>query len=142
MSEEFQRAIGAADVADFLEKGLLENLVVLFRSDPSLYPLLGALVADERVVIRLGASALVESLAGEDPQHMENAAAALLPLLESENQVVRGDAAYLLGMVGGEESLGPLRALADDSSADVREAAAEAVQIIEERVRTRPTTRP
>ncbi len=142
MSGEFEGKIGAADVADFLEKGLLESLVTLFRSDPSLYPLLGALVADERIVVRLGASALVESLAEEDPDNTGEAAASLLPLLGDESQVIRGDAAYLLGIVGRKEALGPLRALESDPSADVREAAAEAVQIIEGRIRNRPPTPP
>ena len=142
MSRQFDRDINAADVADFLEKGLLENLVVLFRSDPSLYTLLGELLADERIHIRIGASALVETLAEEDPEHRAAAESALLPSLGSENPVVRGDAAYLLGMTGGSEALDALRSLADDPNGDVREAADEAIRGIEERIRRRPPTPP
>ena len=65
-SGEFDRDIGSADIVSFLEQGLLENLVILFRSDPSLYALLTKLLPDERIGVRLGASALVESLAEEE----------------------------------------------------------------------------
>lgn len=122
-------SITAADVAGFLEKGLLENLVLLFKAEPSLYGHLGELLSDERIVIRLGASALVEGLAEEDPDRTGRAAAALLPLLESVNPVLRGDAAYLLGFLGREEALEPLIALAEnDVDAEVRDAAAEAAE--------------
>lgn len=128
-------AITAAEVADFLEKGLLENLVILFRSDPALYPLLGELLRDEKIAVRIGASALVESLAGEGPDQAALAAGVLLPLLDSESANVRGDAAYLLGIVGGEESLFRLGKMSGDSDGNVREAAAEAVESIEGRIR-------
>ena len=123
--------IRAADVADFLEKGLLENLVILFRGDPSLYPLLAELLQDERIAVRIGASALVESLAEEGPAQAASAAAVLLPLLDSPSANVRGDAAYLLGIVGGEEALPRLGGLSGDGDGNVREAAAEAVASIE-----------
>jgi HEAT repeat protein len=118
-------------VADFLEKGLLGNLVSLFTADPSLYPLLRELLGDEKIGVRLGTSALVESLAEEGAPHDARAAKALLPLLESSRPVLRGDAAYLLGVIGRTEALPGLRPLLDDDNEDVREAAAEAVERIE-----------
>jgi hypothetical protein len=122
-------SITATHVADFLGQGLLDVLVDLFKSDPSLYALLGELLADPQMGVRLGASALVEELAAVDPGRRPLAAAALLPLLENEDPVRRGDAAYLLGFVGGREQLPALEALAaEDTNADVREAAAEAAQ--------------
>ncbi len=118
-------------MADFLEKGLLGNLVSLFTADPSLYPLLRELLGDEKIGVRLGTSALVESLAEEGAPHDARAAKALLPLLESSRPVLRGDAAYLLGVIGRTEALPGLRPLLDDDNEDVREAAAEAVERIE-----------
>ena len=122
--------IEAEHVADFLEKGLLENLVSLFKSDGSLYGLLTELMTDERIFVRVGASALVETLAEDDPPGRSRAAEALAPLLENENPVIRGDAAYLLGIVGLPESLPPLEALENDENHDVREAVAEAIERI------------
>ena len=119
--------VTAARVAEFLGKGLLDVLVDLFKSDPSLYPLLGELLADPQLGVRLGASALVEDLAASDPGRRPLAAAALAPLLGGTDPVRRGDAAWLLGFVGGAGELATLAALAtQDPSADVREVAAEA----------------
>ena len=119
--------VTAARVADFLGRGLLDVLVDLFRSDPSLYELLGELLADPQIGVRRGASALVEELAAVDPSRRPLAAAALAPLLQHEDAVRRGDAAYLLGIVGGAGELAALeQAAALDPNADVREVAAEA----------------
>lgn len=119
--------ITAAHLADVLGQGALDVLVDLFRSDASLYPLLGELLADPQMGVRLGASALVEELAAVDPAHRPLAAAALLPLLADADPVRRGDAAYLLGFVGAEAEAAALDELAArDPNADVREAAAEA----------------
>ena len=119
--------ITAARVAEFLGKGLLDVLVDLFKTDPVLYDLIGELLASPEMGVRLGASALVEELAVSDPDRRPRAAAALAPLLESGDPVRRGDAAWLLGFVGGVGELPALDAIAaKDPNADVREAAAEA----------------
>lgn len=119
--------ITAAQVAEFLGQGLLDVLVDLFKSDATLYPLLGELLASPEIGVRLGASALVEELASADPAHRPAAAAALAPLLRAEDPVVRGDAAYLLGFAGGVPELPALdAAAAGDPNTDVREAAEEA----------------
>jgi hypothetical protein len=123
--------ITAARVADFLGRGLLDVLVDLFRADPSLYGLLGELLANPEIGVRLGASALVEELAAADPPRRPLAAAALAPLLREQDPGRRGDAAYLLGFVGGAAELGELEAVAaQDPNTDVREAAAEAAERI------------
>lgn len=126
-------AITAARVAEFLGKGLLDVLVDLFKSDPTLYTLLGELLSSPEMGVRLGASALVEDLAVSDPERRPKAAAALAPLLAGADPVRRGDAAWLLGFVGGAGDLAALDALAEkDPNADVREAAAEAAEKIRE----------
>lgn len=123
--------VTAARVADFLGRGLLDVLVDLFKSDPGLYALLGELLASPEIGVRLGASALVEELASSDPARRPLAAAALSPLLSDADPVRRGDAAWLLGFVGGAGEQAALEALAAaDPNADVREAAAEAAENI------------
>ena len=44
---ESDRDISSADIVSFLEQGLLDNLVALFRADQSLYPLLAELLPAE-----------------------------------------------------------------------------------------------
>jgi HEAT repeat protein len=75
----------------------------------------------------------VESLVEEDPTHAHLVVKALAPLLENGRALVRGDAAWLLGVVGRREALAGLRRLLDDRDQGVREAAAEAVEGIEGR---------
>jgi hypothetical protein len=125
--------ITAARVADFLGRGLLDVLVDLFKSDPALYGLLGELLASPEMGVRLGTSALVEELAVSDPDRRPLAAVALAPLLGGGDPVRRGDAAWLLGFVGGSAELTALEAMAvQDPNADVRETAAEAAGKIRE----------
>jgi len=133
MSGGFDREINASDLADFLAKGLLENLVILFRAEPDLYPLLADLLQDERIAVRLGASALVESLLEEDAGNGGRIASALLPLLESDRPTVRGDAAWLLGVAGDSGALPGLRERVDDDNPDVRETVQEALDLIQDR---------
>jgi len=124
-------SITAARVAEFLGKGLLDVLVDLFKTDPALYGLLGELLASPEMGVRLGTSALVEELAVTDSDRRPLAAAALAPLLAGDDPVRRGDAAWLLGFVGGAGELAALETIAkQDPNADVREAAAEAVEKI------------
>jgi hypothetical protein len=119
--------VTAARLADFLGRGLLDVLVDLFKAEPEHYGLLGELLANPEIGVRLGAAALVEELASADQGRRPLAAAALFPLLGSDDPVVRGDAVYLLGFVGGADAACALAALAgSDPNADVREAAAEA----------------
>ncbi|MHB8836356.1 MAG: hypothetical protein ACYC9Y_11695 [Candidatus Methylomirabilia bacterium] len=123
--------ITAANVAEFLGQGMLDVLVDLFKSDPALYGLLGELLASPEMGVRLGASALVEELAVVDPERRPLAAVVLAPLLGETDSVRRGDAAWLLGFVGGAGELAALETIAaQDPNADVRESAAEAVQRI------------
>lgn len=129
-TDSFDRDVRPSDVIDFLEKGLLENLVLLFKAEPHLYALLTELLADERIAVRLGTSALVESLAEEDLGNAGKAVAALLPLLSHGRPTVRGDAAYLLGIIGRAEAREALGRLAGDEDNGVREAAAEALEMI------------
>ena len=124
--------IGASHVAEFLEEGLLENLVLLFRTEPSLYPLLAELLRDERITVRLGTAALAESLIEEDRGNVPALAAALLPLLEDDSPTVRGDAAWLLGAAGDPAALPGLRKRLEDGDPGVREAVAEALERLHE----------
>ena len=121
--------ITAADLAGILEQGQLDLLPPLFRADRAVYDLLPVLLRDERIGVRIGAAALVEELAGADPAGRPRAEAALLGMLGDADPVRRGDAAYLLGFAGGGASRDDLaRLAAEDPDADVREAAAEALE--------------
>jgi HEAT repeat protein len=117
-------------LADYMENGLLDNIIDMFKHDQSLYAYIGDLIADERIRVRIGATALVESLRKEDPENVNKAIPHLLPLLKAETPVIRGDAAYLLGIIGNRDVVPFLNEIINDADTNVRIIAEEAIEDI------------
>ena len=115
-------------IGDFLEMGHLENIVAMFKQDTGLYGLVGHLLQDERYAVRLGIAALFEELALLRPAEVTQAVPTLLPLLENNNPILRGEAATLLGIIGTREALVPLRKLANDRDPQIREIVSDILQ--------------
>ncbi|HBB40322.1 MAG: hypothetical protein COW73_08640 [Nitrospirae bacterium CG18_big_fil_WC_8_21_14_2_50_70_55] len=120
-------------LADGLADGLLENVLALVRQEPHQAPLLAGLVADERVRVRIGAVAAVEVLQKEANGGLPALAEALLPHLLADGATLRGDAAYLLGLVGELRHLDLLTPLRADPHPDVVVLAEEAMAMIRAR---------
>jgi HEAT repeats len=118
-------------IADHMERGFLDNIIDMFKHDTSLYAYLGDLMKDERIRVRLGISVLVETLKIEDSENITKAIPYILPLLKDENPVLRGDAAYLLEIIGHPDAVPFLRGMAEDEDANVRMIAEEALRNIE-----------
>ena len=108
-------------IADYMEQGFLSNIIAMFKSDPSLYELVGTLLSDERLRVRMGMTALIEELHKTKPDEVRKALPSLLPLLGNESPTVRGDAAYLVGLIGDEEDRVVLKALLNDPNPQVAE---------------------
>ncbi len=115
-------------IADYMEKGFLENIVDMFRHDKSLYPLIGNLMTDDRMRVRLGITALVETLSKEDSDNIPRSINSIAKLLKEPNSTTRGDAAYLLGIIGHADALPHLEDVLSDDNAQVREIAVEAIE--------------
>jgi len=128
MNDEEMRAM----LIEYMGKGFLENILAMMKQDPSLLRFLPALVGDDAIVVRLGATALIEELVGARCRALADAVPGLLELLGHGNPTIRGDAANVLGIIGDPSALGPLKDLSLDANASVREIAREAVQEIEE----------
>ncbi|VAX27010.1 hypothetical protein MNBD_NITROSPIRAE02-527 [hydrothermal vent metagenome] len=108
-------------IADYMQKGFLENIIDMFKHDKSLYSIVGDLLRDERVRVRIGVTALIEELQKERPGEARLAITPLLPLLNDNNPTVRGDAAYLIATVGGREEREALKPLLNDPEPQVAE---------------------
>jgi len=121
-------------IADHMEKGFLENIIDMFKHDMSLYAYVGDLVKDERIRVRIGVTALVETLKKEDPENVPKALSFILPLLRDQNPVIRSDAAYLLGMIGHGDALPFLQEATKGEDANVRVIAKEAIEEIESKL--------
>ena len=108
-------------IGDFLELGHVENIVAMFKQDRSLYSLTGDLLRDERFAVRLGVAVLFEELAVIKPADLRLTIPVLLPLLEETNPILRGEAATILGIIGGQEAIGNLQILQNDPDQQVLE---------------------
>jgi HEAT repeat protein len=118
-------------IADYMENGFLENIIDMFRHDSSLYSLVGFLIQDERVRVRIGTTALIEELSKIDGAAISAALPDILPLLDNGNPVVRGDVTNLLGIIGDKTAIPFLeKILHDDENQNVRSFAKEAIEEI------------
>lgn len=118
-------------IADYMENGFLDNIIDMFKHDKNLYEYIGDLITDERMRVRIGVTALVETLKKEDPENVIKAIPFILPLLKNQNPVPRGDAAYLLGMIGHIDAIPSLKEIVKDEDVNVRTIAKEAIEEIE-----------
>jgi len=123
-------------IADYMEKGFLENIIDMFKHDASLYTYIGELMKDERLIVRIGISALLDTLKTEDPENISKAIPSILPLLKDKNPVLRSDAAYFIGMIGNKESIPLLKEAAKDEDENVTVIAQEAIEEIESKITT------
>lgn len=120
-------------IADHMEAGFLENIIDMFCHDNSLYDLVGELIRDERVRVRMGVTALMEELKARDGDNVSKAVTPLLPLLDHKEDFVRGDAANLLGIAGGDSVIPFLERALLDENPNVRLIAREAIEEIRQK---------
>jgi HEAT repeat protein len=118
-------------IADHMENGFLDNIIDMFKNDKSLYKLIGALLADERSRVRIGTVALVETLQTDDKEHIIEAIPDIAKLLKDENPTIRGDAAYMLGIIGHSSAITYLNDAVFDHNALVRNTILEAIEELE-----------
>lgn len=116
-----------AMIADYMENGFLENIIDLFKQDRNLFQLLGALIADERGRVRVGAVALVEALNDECKEDIAKAIPVIAEKLKDPNPTIRADAAFLLGKIGNKDALPYLSKVLDDNNPLVRETIKEII---------------
>jgi HEAT repeat protein len=118
-------------IADYMENGLLDNIIDMYKHDKSLYEYIGYLMSDERMRVRIGATALIETMKDEDPENVSKAIPSILPLLRKQDPVTKGDIAYLLGVIGSKETIPYLNELLKDEDVNVRTIAQEAIEDIQ-----------
>jgi hypothetical protein len=125
-------ALDAATLTRLLEQGNAEPLAARFHGWGQVPPALVELLCEPTFQTRLGAMALMESLAERDRRLVASLIEPLWARFGPAIDEVKGDLLYLVGQSGSFESLARLRAVADGSYAeDVREAAREATESIE-----------
>lgn len=108
-------------IADFLEMGHVENIIAMFRRDPSYFAWTGELLRDERFNVRLGLTIVFEDLHSISREDTSLAIPSLATLLTDESPLLRGEAIGILGIIGTEEARRLINTRRNDSSPQVRE---------------------
>ena len=114
--QEFKKVI-----ADFIDQGLVENIVVMFRREPRYLRWSGELLKDERLNVRLGMAILFEELQSLIPDQLPLAIPSLRFLLGEKEPLWRGEAIGLLGFIVNEEARALIESMQNDPSPQVRE---------------------
>jgi HEAT repeat protein len=117
-------------ITDYMENGFLENIIDMFRHDRELFTFIGDMLEDERSRVRIGAVALVETFIAEDINSIVSAVPGIAKALKNPNPTIRGDAAYLLGIIGHRDALPFLNEVVNDEHELVRETVVEAIETI------------
>lgn len=115
---------------EYMDRGYLDNIIALFRTDGSLYQFIPDLLKDERMKVRLGAAALIEELMNSHAGEIRSILPHLIGLLTHENPNVRGDTAYVLGVIKDPGARDALRQALADANSAVKETAQEALDQI------------
>ncbi|HMK55323.1 MAG TPA: HEAT repeat domain-containing protein [Dissulfurispiraceae bacterium] len=117
-------------VLNYMDDGYLENIIDMFKHDEALYPLVIDMISDERVRVRLGATALVEELVKTNRNSLIKLIPAIAGLLDDPNPTRRGDAAYLLGIIHHTDALPYLLKVRNDENVFAREIIIDSIQDI------------
>jgi len=119
-----------AMLIEYMGKGFLENIIALMKQDPTAVRFIPDLLGDDAIMVRLGATALVEELVKEHRQTLGGAVPGLVKLLGHENPTIRGDVANVLGIIRGRLALEALMNLRSDEHPTVREIVQDILQEI------------
>jgi HEAT repeat protein len=120
-------------IAEYMENGCLDNIIDMFKYDKTLYDYIPGLMTDERLRVRIGTIALLETLKKEDAESIGKAIQSLITLLKDENPLIRGDVAYVLGLIGDRETIPVLEQLTNNEDPNVRTIVREAIEDIQSR---------
>lgn len=115
-------------IADFLNMGHVDNIIAMFKQDHSYLSMTGALIQEDRFMVRMGMAVLFEELTTTLPDEvMDLAIPSLLTAMEHPAAYVRGDAAYLLTTIQSPEALRVLALFQNDPDPQVVEVVREAL---------------
>lgn len=115
---------------EYMGRGFLENIIALMKQDPTTVRFIPDLIGDDDIVVRLGATALVEELVKEHRQSLGGSVPGLVKLLDHGNPAIRGDAANVLGIIRDRSALEALRTHLNDEHPAVREIVRDILQEI------------
>lgn len=130
--------LGPAVFRRMLESGAAFDLAAMMARAGLVFPAFVDLLVHERWSVRLGAMVAAEALADEAPQVAATLAPELMARYGAQGVAVRGDLLQVLGMVGTPDLADAVEAMTrEETHADVREAAEEAIASLGEKSNAR-----
>ncbi|MFQ3574234.1 MAG: HEAT repeat domain-containing protein [Thermodesulfovibrionales bacterium] len=108
-------------ILDYMDKGFLDNIIDLFKKHHDCFMLISDMLVDERIRVRLGVTALVETLVHSHRDVLVEIIPTIAELLSDPNPTVRGDSAYILSLIGHQSALPYLLDHRQDENPIVRE---------------------
>lgn len=127
--------MSGATMERIIKEGKADRLTRLMLEKVEIFPPLYDILTHDKWHVRLGAMVVVETLAEEDPVLAARMVAPLWERFKTAADPVQGDILYILGITGKADALPLLReVMVSTHSEEVKEAAAEAVEAISERI--------
>lgn len=129
-----EKAAGSSDMEVYLEhqlaNGELAEVEALLEKKPQHLETLLALLQkpEQKIQVRLGVSAVIEGLEGSEA--LQKLLPHLISMSESDNHQLRSDACHFLGLSHSPDAEPALRKRLEDESAEVREIAAESLEML------------
>lgn len=116
--------------AHLLKSGNLLKVIDRVRREPECLPALITLMAEPEspIAVQLGIGAVMESLQGSEI--LVRQTELLAGLTTSKAPGIRADACHYLGLTASRNALSALQACLEDENSDVREIAAESIELI------------
>ncbi len=115
-----------------LEDGRIDEVKQAVENEENLM-LLADILERQELLARAGAMMILEELFRKNPEKLTGVKQRILKILEKDNPVALQDAAYILGKIGNRDDVPHLKKLLNSNDEDVRDAAEEAIEEIEER---------
>lgn len=120
-------------VADHLENGFLENIIDMLKQDKSLFRLIPFFLNDRRQRVRIGAIAIIESLLDDFRAEVLKQLPEIGAVLKTNRDpVVRGDAIYLLSIVGDKAVVPYLKEALFDPEPFIQQEARDTLKELEQ----------
>ncbi len=136
LAAEDPSAIGPVALEMVLKEGRAREVASMMRERGRVFPALFELLSHAEWPVRLGAMVAAEETAAIAPALAQPLTEGVWERFATANDSAKGDLVYLIGELGCEEDVLRIRAaVGDDASADVREAAEEAIEKIKERLK-------
>jgi hypothetical protein len=119
-------------LVSLVEQGRFDETTRQIRTEPGAIHFLASWKRST-TSLRIGLMMAAETALESDRAALDGLVPGLLPILGTEDPVLRGDTADLLGRIGHRAARDPLRALLEDPNPHVAEIACEALEEIESR---------